>query len=674
MMRTVFAPAIVLLNRLGYRGKFSLMGILALVASAVLVWHLYQSLHRVIDSSRLELAGVQVIKPLTRAVQHLQVHRGLSSGVLSGNEEMKERRAARQGEVSAALRAVGESLSPGLAASDSWKKILADWASIEKDGLDLIQRENFLAHNRLIDDLLALHSTVADAYALTNDPDIDVAYLIDTAVERSPQAIERMGQLRALGSGVLTRKQPLVLSQQVEFTVLLAELNVAVSALRRNAEKTVQHHPALKSSLLASVADIGDAAAKVTALVNQDILSGTFATAPGDYFALTTASVEKAYKEMFETVLPTLERLLQERIDRAEGKLALSIAVSVLILLLYAYVSVALYLAIIGSIERLAANARTIATGDLGVHVDLGTHDELELVGDSLNDMVAAFRVLLQKVHRGAREVLEATRKLAASATEIKGSSERQSQAAVAMASAIEEMRVGIEQLSTDSRDADRMASLAGALSAEGGRAVGDVVREIERIAEVVKQSAAIVSELGGRSERISAIVSVIKEIADQTNLLALNAAIEAARAGESGRGFAVVADEVRKLAERTARSTQEISEMIAAIQSGTQDAVASMKLGVSRVADGVTLATRAGESISEIGGNAAQVVSKVASISHALHEQSTASSDIARNVDSVARMAEANNAAVAGNAATAEQLAQLSASLESEVSRFRLG
>lgn len=113
---------------------------------------------------------------------------------------------------------------------------------------------------------------------------------------------------------------------------------------------------------------------------------------------------------------------------------------------------------------------------------------------------------------------------------------------------------------------------------------------------------------------------------------------------------------------------------MIAAIQSGTQDAVASMKLGVSRVADGVTLATRAGESISEIGGNAAQVVSKVASISHALHEQSTASSDIARNVDSVARMAEANNAAVAGNAATAEQLAQLSASLESEVSRFRLG
>jgi HAMP domain-containing protein len=68
--------------------------------------------------------------------------------------------------------------------------------------------------------------------------------------------------------------------------------------------------------------------------------------------------------------------------------MSMSIAVSVLILLLYAYVSIGLYYATIGSIKRLAENARTIATGDLDVRVDLGTRDELKLVGDSLNEMV----------------------------------------------------------------------------------------------------------------------------------------------------------------------------------------------------------------------------------------------------------------------------------------------
>jgi methyl-accepting chemotaxis protein len=600
-MKTLFAPAIALLNRVGYTKKFAIMGALALVASAVLVLNLYQSLYRVIDRSQQELAGVEMIKPIARVVQYLQVHRGLSSGVLSGNEEMKEQRAAKEKEVSAAFKAVAARLAPELAASTAWKTAVEAWALLEKEGLELIQRENFLAHNRLIDGLLAFQAAIADEYALTNDPDIDSAYLIDTAVDKLPQALERMGQLRALGTGVLSRKQALVLSQQVEFTVLLAELNASVNGLRHNLEKTSRYNPGLQSALAASIRDMGEAADKVSALVNQDILSGTYATPPQDYFALTTGSLEKGYKEMFETLFPTLEQLLQRRIDRAQRNLILSIALAGVILLLYAYVSIGFYYATISSLNRLVENTRTIATGNLDVCVDLGTRDELKLVGDSLNEMVGAFGAVIRKVHHGANEVLEATTKLAGSAA------------------------------------------------------------DINRVAD-----------LGGSSERISAIV--IKEIADQTNLLALNAAIEAARAGESGRGFAVVADEVRKLAERTARSTQEISQMIAAIQSGTRDAVASMNLGVSRVAEGVALATQAGQSISEIGSNAAQVVEKVADISKALHDQSVASTGIARNVESVARMAEENCAAVAGNAATAVQLERLSADLQGEVRRFRLG
>ncbi len=672
-MQVFFAPAIALLNRVGYTRKFAIMGILALVAVGFLLGNLYLNLHRVIDSARQELAALQVVQPIARVVQHMQMHRGLSAGVLNGNEAMKDMRAAKEKDVIDALAAAQASLPQHLAATKDWLKIGEDWQLIQSDGLDLIPRESFGQHTRLIESLLHFQVSIADHYGLTNDPEIDSTRLIDTLIRALPWALERMGQLRALGTGALVGKKPLQLVQQVEMSTILAGLNTSADVLRRNLEHTAQRNPALRSALEVSSRGMSDAAERVTALVNQDVLSGTYATPPDDYFALTTAALEKGYSEMYGKLYPMLDQLLQRRMHEAEHHLTLNIVLSIAVLLLYAYVSIAFYCATIGSIEQLAEKTRAIATGDLSVRVTLATHDELRIVGDSLNNMIEAFAGVIRNVHASAGEVLQATRKLSSSATRITQDSMAQSDAASTMAAAIEEMTSGIEQLSSRAQEANRISTHAGELSADGSRVVGNVVHEIEQIAEVVNRSSAIISQLGAHSEQISAIVNVIREIADQTNLLALNAAIEAARAGESGRGFAVVADEVRKLAERTARSTQEIASMIAAIQGGTRSAVDSMKVGVARVSDGVALTTQAGESIRQIGEKAGEVLHKVGEISRSLREQSAASGEIARNVERVARMAEENCTTVADNASTAVELEALSQGLEAEVRRFRV-
>ncbi|EAB5281166.1 bipartate energy taxis response protein CetA [Campylobacter upsaliensis] len=169
-------------------------------------------------------------------------------------------------------------------------------------------------------------------------------------------------------------------------------------------------------------------------------------------------------------------------------------------------------------------------------------------------------------------------------------------------------------------------------VATENGSQVISLQESMNTLMEVVNSSKETVEAFVANSQNITSVVEVIRDIADQTNLLALNAAIEAARAGEHGRGFAVVADEVRQLAERTQKSTSEISIAIQTmqqdfdnIQSGSEQVFDIVSNSEERISNFSQAFKRLEENSSELGVNftsfAKKLILSVAKIDHILYK-----------------------------------------------------
>jgi methyl-accepting chemotaxis protein len=337
-----------------------------------------------------------------------------------------------------------------------------------------------------------------------------------------------------------------------------------------------------------------------------------------------------------------------------------------------------LTLSINGSVIKPVEKARDIlvhiaAEQNLQLRVGYRSRDEIGQMVGAVDDMMDKLQHSLTTIQGKMQDINGAVESLATGAQQVATSSQHQSSSTSAMAASVEEMTVSISTVSGSADEAQAVAREAGTIADEGGTIIEQTVAEMGHIAATVAQASEVIGALGKESERISSVVQVIKEVADQTNLLALNAAIEAARAGEQGRGFAVVADEVRKLAERTTQSTSDISGMVGTIQASAREAVSEMERVVKQVESGQALAQDAGVRIMGIREGANKVSSAVAEISNALKEQSAASQDIARHVESVAQMTDENSAAAAETADGSQRLGQLAKDINDTVGQFKV-
>lgn len=341
-MKALFTPAILLLNRLRFPVKFALLGLIALLVVGALLFQLAMSLRESSVYAEKELDASERLPRVLKVIQLLQQHRGLSSGVLSGNEAMRPRLQKKTEEVVDALKQAEAGLSGGVAqsASQRWKLVTQDWEALRSGGMQLTPRDSVVAHTRLIGKAMEALHDLGDDGGLSLDPSADSYYLIGGVLRSLPDVSERLGRLRALGTGVLSSKA-LGDAQRYDISVQLGELQVVQHALNENLRRAATANPRLKPSLEQLDKEFNAHTMKVVEQLREHVLKGDFEMAPQAYFDLATVAIDMSFAKSYDELIPAVQALLKTRLDGHRQTFAIHAVLAGVAVLVLVYLAAA---------------------------------------------------------------------------------------------------------------------------------------------------------------------------------------------------------------------------------------------------------------------------------------------------------------------------------------------
>ena len=482
---------------------------------------------------------------------------------------------------------------------------------------------------------------------------------VDEDDTQSPQV--EQGSLAVLENAPISTKQIMVAGAAGLASFITAGVVYFVGSSVMSQQK-IQPAPAAAMSLAAGLAGFGTAAG-VGHLANRrtkqglDDLQAQFtAVSQGNLNARATVYAEddvgqlaSGFNQMARVILTTTSEAQRKAQEQEQAKEDLQ-----------------------RQVIRLLDDVEGAARGDLTVKAEV-TADVLGAVADSFNLTIQNLQEIVQQVSAAARQVSAASAENETFARSLSADALRQAEELAVTLNSVQVMTDSIQRVAESAREAEEVARSASATALRGGESVERTVAGILEIRETVAETTRKVKRLAESSQEISKIVALISQIASRTNLLALNASIEAARAGEAGRGFAIVADEVRQLADRAAKASKEIEQIVLQIQSETSGVMTAMEEGTQQVIEGTRLAEQAKRSLEDIIQVSNRIDVLVRSITADTVEQTETSRTVAQVMQSVELTAQETSQESQRVSTSLQNLVGVARDLLTSVERFKV-
>lgn len=343
-------------------------------------------------------------------------------------------------------------------------------------------------------------------------------------------------------------------------------------------------------------------------------------------------------------------------------------------------------------IEGVVSAASDIAAGNLDIHLDIKSQDEIGILSKNFLSMaenlkliiqdinyvlgemsngnfrvttskedqyVGSYKNILEAMHNirltlsdALLEIDHASEQVSTGASQVSDAAQALSQGATEQASSIEELSATITDISNRIKENAANATEANTLSQEASEGV---LSGNQKMADMI----AAMNDIASTSNEIGKIIRTIDDIAFQTNILALNAAVEAARAGSAGKGFAVVADEVRNLAGKSAEAAKNTTLLI-------ENAIAA-------IGNGTKIAGETAEALRLVVEKSNVSAVRISEIAEASTAQAEAVMQVTTGIDQISAVVQTTSATSEESAATSEELSAQAVTLKSLVGKFKL-
>ncbi|MBD1822786.1 response regulator [Cyanobacteria bacterium FACHB-DQ100] len=309
----------------------SLVGLLAIftLPLTVVVQQLVAEIDTGITFTRQEKLGLEYNYALRKLLEQVIAHRSQSQSSTAKRDRAKIK--ATQTAIQRTIKEVDTLQSRAknaLRTEDNWKFIKRDWQDILNQPATSDPNASFKLHSDLVEKILAQMIHVGDTSNMILDPELDTYYLLNTLILQLPATIEHTAQIQAIG--LSTQTQKFELDDKAKLMYLYSALNSQIDTIARARRTVFNYNPSIQAPLQAPARTSLNRAREFIELINIQAFSSV--SFQSSSFPPPGEDAIKSHFQLYDAIVPTVDRLLQVRLDYYNERKHRAIGFTVLVL------------------------------------------------------------------------------------------------------------------------------------------------------------------------------------------------------------------------------------------------------------------------------------------------------------------------------------------------------